>query len=56
MYGVEMLETVNSRYKVIRCVNDSQLETVLFLRTMHLYLIRACGFSFAVHDTFRVPS
>lgn len=32
MCGVGMLETVNSRFKVVRYCNDSQLETVLVVR------------------------
>ena len=46
MYGVEMLETVASRY--IRYVHDSQLETVLVLRMLPR---SSWCFSFAGHDT-----
>ena len=51
MYGVEMLETVASRY--IRYVHDSQLETVLVFRMLPR---SSWCFSFAGHDTLRVPS
>jgi hypothetical protein len=49
LYGVEMLQPGNSLY--ILYVNDSQIKTVLVLRTIrtiHLYLVRVCCFSLAV--------
>jgi hypothetical protein len=40
LYGVEMLQPGNSLY--ILYVNDSQIKTVLVLRTIHLYLVCVC--------------